>query len=178
MHRVHQVVEDQQPVGVPGRAGDVPGPVGGDHLVGQSQWRCWEQVGLADIGPDHAPALFDRIAGDRHPIGQRGLLPFNRNRGALARAGVAKPVVPALQLLALDGAAFGEGSATMRAAIDEQVRLARGVAPQRQLFAEALDADGLAMAQVGRLVNRIPAVAQAELQPRIDCRGPPRRHNA
>src|SRR5712692_8981743 len=159
---------------MPARAGNVPGPVRGEHLVRQAQGWGGEQVHLADIGPDHAPALFDRVTGDRHAIGQRGLLALDRDGGALAGAAIAKPVVPALELLALDGATFRKCRAAVWTAIDEQMGLARGVAPQRQLFAQSFDADGLAVAQVGRLVDRIPAVAQAELQSSVDRRGPPR----
>src|SRR5438045_3017266 len=127
---------------------DVPGPVGGDHLVRQSQgWRR-EQVHFADVRPDHAPALFDWVAGNRHAIGQRGLLAFDGYGGTLAIPGVAEPVVPALQLLALDGTAFRKRRSAVRTAVDEHVWLTRSIAPQRQFFTQPFDTDRSTVAQV------------------------------
>src|SRR5437667_11506214 len=126
---------------MPGRPRDVPGPVGGDHLVGQPQGWRGEQVDFADVRPNHAPALFDWVAGNRYAIGQRGLLAFDGYGSTLASTGVAEPVVPALQLLALDGTAFRKRRSTVRTAIDEHVRLTRSIAPQRQFFTQPSNAD-------------------------------------
>src|SRR5207248_2161838 len=130
----------------------------------------------ADIGPDHAPAFFDRVTGNRDPIGERGLLPFDRHGRTLAAAVVAEAVVPALQLLTLDRSAFRKSGTAMRAAVDEQVWLARRVAPQRQLLAQSLDPDWLAGCQIAGFENRVPAIAESKLQPRINGRRTFRRH--
>src|SRR5207302_123818 len=107
---------------------------------------------------------------NRYPVCERGLLALDGDRGALAAAVVAKAVVPALQLLAADSTTFREGCAAVRAAVDEHVGLAARVAPQCQLFAETFDADGITAAQIFRFEDRVPAIAQPELQPRVDGR--------
>src|SRR5690606_19608777 len=114
----------------------------------------------ADVAPEVARALDDRVGLQPDAARQGAFAALRRDRGALAGRVVGPAVVEAAQL-PLGHVAPGEACAPVRAGVGEEARRAGGVAPQDEVLAEDPDADRLLARQQARLAQDVPALAQA-----------------
>src|SRR5262249_45721423 len=101
VHRVGEVVEGKQPVRIPATGTDEPAPLWTAQLLRHWPWWRWEEINLADVGPDQAPVLFHRIAGHLQPRDELRFDAFDRDRGTRAAAVELETVVAARQDVAI-----------------------------------------------------------------------------